>query len=57
MYGRISVPKVAPPWLGDVHRLSGSLAFLFTLPVGYTCLWAFGWNGGEGFGVPRTEPY
>jgi hypothetical protein len=31
MYGRISVPKVAPPWLGDVHRLSGSLAFLFTL--------------------------
>jgi hypothetical protein len=48
MYGRISFPKEAPTWLGDLHRLSGTLAFLFTLPVAYTCLWAFGWNGGEG---------
>src|SRR5437764_9678276 len=29
MYGKIRVPKTTPAWLGDAHRLSGTLAFLF----------------------------
>jgi len=46
MYGRISFPAVTPPWFGDLHRLSGTTAFIFTLPVAYICLWTFGFNGG-----------
>ena len=48
MYGRIAFPAETPPWFGQLHRLSGTWAFIFTLPVGYTCLWSFGWNGGSG---------
>ena len=42
MYGKLRVPRVAPSWLGDAHRLSGTLAFLFSLPVAYHCLWGLG---------------
>src|SRR3954467_8255962 len=32
LYGRL--PVAAPPkWLGSVHRISGRLAFMFSLPV------------------------
>ena len=48
MYGRISFPAEKPSWFGDLHRLSGTWAFIFTLPVAYTCLWTFGFNGGAG---------
>ena len=48
MYERISFPAEMPPWFAQAHRLSGTVAFIFTLPVGYTCLWSFGWNGGAG---------
>jgi len=44
MYGKLRVPRVAPSWLGDAHRLSGTLAFLFSLPVAYHCLWALGFE-------------
>lgn len=44
LYGKISVPRQAPGWLGDVHRLSGTLAFLLTLPVAYHCLWSLGFE-------------
>jgi hypothetical protein len=27
-----------------VHRLSGTLAFLFTLPVAFHCLWSLGFE-------------
>jgi len=33
-----------PPWLGRVHRASGTLAFLTTIPVAYHCLWALGFD-------------
>src|SRR3954467_9631442 len=33
-----------PDWLGGVHRISGRLAFLFTLPVAYHCLWSLGFQ-------------
>jgi hypothetical protein len=42
MYGKIHVPRSAPAWLGQAHRLSGTLAFLISLPVAYHCLWGLG---------------
>lgn len=49
LYGKVSVPRRMPPGLGDVHRLSGIAAFLFSLPVAYHCLWSLGMetDGGE----------
>jgi hypothetical protein len=44
LYGKIPVPKDLPGWFGDVHRLSGTLAFGFSLPVAYQCLWALGFQ-------------
>jgi hypothetical protein len=38
MYGRLPLPD-GPPWLGSLHRISGRLAFLFSLPVAYHCLY------------------
>ena len=38
MYGRLPVPA-APAWLGSLHRISGRLAFLASLPVAYHCLY------------------
>ena len=32
------------------HRITGSLALLFTLPVAYHCLWSLGFNPGDGSG-------
>jgi hypothetical protein len=41
MYGK--VPGVrAPYWTGTLHRWSGRLAFLLTLPVAVHCLYALG---------------
>jgi hypothetical protein len=44
IYGKIKIPARAPTWLGDFHRLSGTLAFLFSLPVAFHCLWSLGFN-------------
>jgi hypothetical protein len=44
LYGRIGNPETVPGWLGDAHRLSGTLAFLVTLPVAYHCLWSLGFS-------------
>jgi hypothetical protein len=44
LYGRIGRPRELPPWYGDLHRLSGTLAFALSLPVAYHCLWALGWQ-------------
>jgi hypothetical protein len=39
------LPFGAPPsWLGPVHRVSGTLAFLLSLPVAYACLYALGFE-------------
>src|SRR4029079_10885852 len=32
--------RPAPTWVGPAHRITGSLALLFTLPVAYHCLWS-----------------
>lgn len=44
IYGKVNWPAKAPSWLGDAHRLSGTVAFIFTLPVAYQCLWALGFQ-------------
>ena len=46
LYGRL--PVATPPWLGDVHRISGRLAFLLSLPVAYHCLWSLGFQDTDG---------
>lgn len=40
LYGRIG--GRAPAWLGTAHRISGTLALLLAVFVGYSCLWALG---------------
>jgi len=44
LYDKISIPRHAPTWLGDAHRLVGTIAFALTLPVAYQCLWALGFQ-------------
>jgi hypothetical protein len=38
MYGKLPL-REGPAWLGPLHRISGRLAFLLTLPVAYHCLY------------------
>ncbi len=42
IYGRL--PFDAPDWAGPLHRISGRLAFLVSLPVAYHCLWSLGFQ-------------
>jgi hypothetical protein len=44
MYDKIAVPRTVPPWLGDAHRLVGTVAFALSLPVAYQCLWGIGFQ-------------
>jgi hypothetical protein len=46
MYGRI--PAIAAPsWIGTLHRWSGRVAVLVTVPVAVHCLYALGFEYGE----------
>jgi hypothetical protein len=47
LYGKVGSGP-APSWLGDLHRLSGTLAFVVSLPVAYHCLWSIGFNADVG---------
>jgi hypothetical protein len=42
MYGRLGVR--APSWAGALHRTTGIIAFLITVPVAFQCLWALGFG-------------
>ena len=42
LYGRLPGARAAPGWLGPVHRVSGALAFVLSLPVAAYCLYGFG---------------
>jgi hypothetical protein len=52
LFGKIKIPRRMPAWLGDAHRLSGTIAFLFTLPVAFHCLWSLGFRSDTS--DPRT---
>jgi hypothetical protein len=45
MYGRLPVAD-APAWIGSLHRISGRLAFLLSLPVAYHCLYQLAFQTG-----------
>jgi hypothetical protein len=45
MYGHLGLR--VPPRLGLVHRTSGALAVLTSLPVAYHCLWSLGYQSGS----------
>ena len=47
LYGKIGTLR-APAWLGDAHRISGTVAFVLSLPVAYHCLWAIGFSADLG---------
>ena len=38
MYGRLPL-RASPAWTGSLHRISGRVAFLLSLPVAYHCLY------------------
>jgi hypothetical protein len=43
MYGK--VPGItAPSWIGGLHKWSGRIAFIFTVPVAVHCLYALGFQ-------------
>jgi hypothetical protein len=42
MYGRFGLRS--RPWLGPVHRASGAIAFLLTIPVALQCLYVLGFE-------------
>lgn len=44
MWGRLPGAGSAPKWIPPLHRWLGTVAFLFTLPVAYHCLWALGFQ-------------
>ena len=45
IYGKLGI--TAPSWLGQAHRISGTIAVLLTIFVGYHCLWALGLESGR----------
>jgi hypothetical protein len=46
VYGKLGVEP--PEWAADLHRISGRIAFLLTLPVAYHCLWSLGFQDTDG---------
>jgi Family of unknown function (DUF6529) len=55
IYEKIHVPRTAPAWLGDAHRLVGVVAFALTLPVAYHCLWSLGFQSVDMAGGASTR--
>src|SRR5690349_20689904 len=42
------LPWRRPAWIGTAHRWSGRLAFAFTLPVAYHCIFKLGFQDPDG---------
>jgi Family of unknown function (DUF6529) len=42
MWGKLPGAGPAPSWASGLHRWSGSIAFVVTLPVAFHCLWSLG---------------
>jgi hypothetical protein len=42
MWGRLPGAGPAPGWAAPLHRWSGAVAFLLTVPVALHCVWALG---------------
>jgi hypothetical protein len=48
MWGRLPGAGAAPSWATPLHRWSGTVAFIVTLPVAFHCLWALGFGSSSG---------
>ncbi|HTW06573.1 MAG TPA: DUF6529 family protein [Acidimicrobiales bacterium] len=44
MWGRLPLAGHAPAGVAIVHRWSGTLAFVITLPVAFSCIWSLGFQ-------------
>lgn len=44
MWGRLPGVRNAPGWVSGLHRWSGTVAFLLTLPVVFHCVWSLGFS-------------
>jgi hypothetical protein len=44
MWGRLPGVKDAPSWVPGLHRWTGTVAFLLTLPVAFHCVWSLGFE-------------
>jgi len=44
MWGRLPGVRSAPSWVPGLHRWSGTMAFLLTLPVVFHCVWSLGFS-------------
>jgi hypothetical protein len=44
MWGRLPGAGRAPVWAGQLHRWSGTIAFVLTLPVAFHCIWSLGFT-------------
>jgi hypothetical protein len=44
MWGHLPGVRATPSWLPAVHRWTGTLAFVVSLPVAYHCLWSLGFQ-------------
>lgn len=47
IYGKFGSGDI-PSWLGGAHRMSGTAAFILSIPVAYHCLWALGFTADAG---------
>ena len=53
IYGKLG-DRSWPKWFPGAHRLSGILAFIFSLPVAYHCLWSLGFAETNGRAVAHS---
>ncbi|KQS97292.1 DUF6529 family protein [Cellulomonas sp. Leaf395] len=44
MWGRLPGVTDTPAWVSGLHRWSGTVAFLLTLPVVFHCVWSLGFE-------------
>jgi hypothetical protein len=44
MWGRLPLVGSAPRWIGPIHRWSGSVGFVVSLPVALHCVWSLGYD-------------
>jgi hypothetical protein len=44
MWGRLPGVSSSPAWLPVLHRWSGTVAFVLTLPVAVHCMWSLGFG-------------
>ncbi len=47
MWGRLPGVSRTPTWVAHLHRWSGTVAFVVSLPVAFSCIWSLGFQTGS----------